>query len=64
MRLKHNDDIAEHLALDFTIDDVVLGKRICKELKENGKQIMINEENKLEYIQLYSDFLLNKRINK
>lgn len=38
----------------------VFGSNIFHELKPNGDDIMVNQENKQEFVDLYADFLLNK----
>jgi len=37
---------------------------ITTELKEGGANILVNQENKQEYVDLYADFLLNKCVQK
>lgn len=50
------DEPVEDLMLDFTVDIEEGGQFYSKELKENGSEINITEENKLEYIQLRLDY--------
>ncbi|UYV60364.1 UBE3A [Cordylochernes scorpioides] len=42
----------------------IFGTVLTHELKEGGKDILVNQHNKHEYVELYSDFLLNKSIEK
>merc|ERR1719283_173561 len=37
---------------------------ITTDLKEGGADILVNQENKREYVDLYADFLLNKNVEK
>ena len=37
---------------------------ITMDLKEGGSNILVNQSNKTEYVELYSDFLLNKSVEK
>ncbi|XP_077293912.1 ubiquitin protein ligase E3A isoform X2 [Arctopsyche grandis] len=62
--------------LEYTEDDVedvymqtfricyqdVFGNNIFHELKENGDQIYVTQNNKQEFVDLYADFLLNKSV--
>ncbi|XP_052738018.1 ubiquitin-protein ligase E3A isoform X2 [Bicyclus anynana] len=40
----------------------VFGNNIFHDLKENGDDIFVTQENKREFIDLYADFLLNKSV--
>lgn len=42
----------------------VFGNVIPYELKENGCTVFVTQENKREFVDLYTDFLLNKSIEK
>ncbi|KAK3611418.1 hypothetical protein CHS0354_034865 [Potamilus streckersoni] len=42
----------------------VFGNTLTHELKENGSQIPVTQQNKQDFVRLYADFLLNKSINK
>ncbi|XP_055907876.1 ubiquitin-protein ligase E3A isoform X2 [Eupeodes corollae] len=42
----------------------VFGETVEHELKANGDTIAVNQENKQEFVDLYSDFLLNKSIDR
>ncbi|XP_055855147.1 ubiquitin-protein ligase E3A isoform X2 [Episyrphus balteatus] len=42
----------------------VFGETVEHELKANGDDIAVNQENKQEFVDLYSDFLLNKSIER
>ncbi|KAL4475212.1 hypothetical protein ABPG72_018869 [Tetrahymena utriculariae] len=56
MNLKHTKDNVEDYGLTFSIDDIYNG---AVELKENGSQIAVTNENKYEYISLYAQYKLN-----
>jgi len=42
----------------------LFGSVITAELKDGGSEIMVNQENKKEYVTLYADFLLNTCVEK
>ncbi|XP_055378771.1 ubiquitin-protein ligase E3A [Condylostylus longicornis] len=42
----------------------VFGNLVEHELKEGGADILVNQENKLEFIELYADYLLNTSIDR
>lgn len=42
----------------------IFGESVEHELKPNGDDITVNQENKQEFVDLYSDFLLNKSIER
>lgn len=42
----------------------VFGTVINHDLKENGDQISVTQENKSEFVNMYADFLLNKAVDK
>lgn len=42
----------------------LFGSMITTDLKEGGADILVNQENKREYVDLYADFLLNKSVEK
>lgn len=42
----------------------MFGTAIFHELKPNGDNILVNQDNKQEFVDLYSDFLLNQSIEK
>jgi hypothetical protein len=47
------------LDLNFTISEESYGTTKEIELKPDGRNILVNEQNKLEYIILYSDYKIN-----
>ncbi|XP_076343706.1 ubiquitin-protein ligase E3A-like isoform X2 [Tachypleus tridentatus] len=42
----------------------VFGTLLTHDLKDNGEEILVNQENKQEFVEIYSDFLLNKAVEK
>ena len=59
------DDMEEVFMQPFQINYTDLfGSVITAELKEGGSEIMVNQENKKEYVTLYADFLLNTCVEK
>lgn len=42
----------------------VFGTTVLAELKENGAQIDVTKENREEYVELYTDYLLNKSVQR
>lgn len=42
----------------------IFGDTIFHELKPDGDKILVNQENKHEFVELYADYLLNKHIQK
>ena len=59
------DDMEEVFMQPFQISYTDLfGSVITAELKEGGSEIMVNQENKKEYVTLYADFLLNTCVEK
>ncbi|EGR33486.1 ubiquitin protein ligase, putative [Ichthyophthirius multifiliis] len=56
MKLKHTQDDVSQYGLTFSIDDEYNGK---VELKQDGSNIIVNNENKYEYISLYAQYKLN-----
>lgn len=52
--------LEEALGVNFTIEMEVYGEKIEIELKEGGKNIMVNMQNKEEYVELYIEYIFNK----
>lgn len=53
----------EDLGLNFSVDTNEFGETRTVELKPNGRDIPVTNDNKIEYIHLLADFKLNKQIN-
>ena len=60
--LKNTDDenLEEKLDIDFTVVDDKFGEKLVIPLKKNGENIMVDINNKDEYIKLYLDWYFNK----
>ena len=56
------EDLEDKLDSNFTVITENNGDKIVLPLIENGENIMINNENKKEYIDLYIDWYFNKSI--
>lgn len=53
----------EHdLYMTFVYEYEVFGENRVEELKENGSQIFVNQQNKNEYVEILVDFIFNKSI--
>jgi ubiquitin-protein ligase E3 C len=63
MFLRYYEGDAEDLALNFTIMDDEFGSSIERELVPNGKNIAVNNKNKLQYIYRVAHYRLNTQIN-
>jgi len=62
--LKNYDGNVEDLGLDFTIVNSEIGQTELMELKPNGRNISVTDENRIEYIHLVANYKLNRQINK
>jgi ubiquitin-protein ligase E3 C len=60
--LKTYDGDVASLDLDFTVINDVLGESKIEELKPNGREVAVSNENRIEYIHLMADYRLNKQI--
>jgi hypothetical protein len=52
------------MELYFVVDYELLGEVKTHELKENGTAIAVNEENKVEYIELLVEWRFNRGIEQ
>ncbi|CAF0934306.1 unnamed protein product [Adineta steineri] len=62
--LKNYDGNVEDLGLDFTIVNSEIGQTQVIELKPNGRNIAVTDENRIEYIHLVANYKLNKQITE
>lgn len=60
--LKNYQNNAADLNLDFTISNNDLGEHEIIQLKPNGSQLPVTNDNKIEYVHLVADYRLNKQI--
>jgi ubiquitin-protein ligase E3 A len=58
-----NPKLEEELDSNFTVIDDKFGEKIEIPLKPGGDKIMINNSNKEEYVELYTDWYFNKSID-
>ncbi|XP_043268036.1 ubiquitin-protein ligase E3A [Venturia canescens] len=59
------DDMAETFMQTFRVGyKDVFGTVLFHELRENGDEIYVNQENKEEFAELYADFLLNGSVER
>ena len=59
-----NPKLEEELDSNFTVVDDKFGEKIEVPLKPGGEKIMINNFNKSEYVELYTDWFFNKSIDE
>jgi hypothetical protein len=52
------------LELDFTVDNEIFGELKSHDLKPGGADIKVTEENKLEYIQLMTEWRFNRGVQE
>lgn len=62
MYVKNYEGDVTELSLDFTVTEESLGKRHIIELRPGGKDTMVTNENKLQYIHAMADYKLNRQI--
>ena len=55
-------NLKEELETDFTVIDDKFGEKLVIPLKYNGENIMVDLDNKEEYVELYLDWYFNKSI--
>ncbi|XP_074030404.1 HECT and RLD domain containing E3 ubiquitin ligase 4 isoform X3 [Leptinotarsa decemlineata] len=59
-----NDDFQEVFDLTFEISRDVFGEIVTIPLKENGKNIAVNQENKQEYVDLYVNYIFHESVKQ
>jgi ubiquitin-protein ligase E3 C len=59
--LKQMPDVSD-MGLDFTVVNNDLGKTHIEELKPGGRDIVVSNSNKIEYIHLMSNYKLNRQV--
>ncbi|XP_071088555.1 ubiquitin-protein ligase E3A-like [Haliotis cracherodii] len=60
-----DEDIADVFMQTFRIGHSdVFGSILSHDLKENGNEIFVTQQNKQEFVDLYADFILNKSIER
>ena len=63
LKTNNSPNLKEELDTNFTVIDDKFGEKLVIPLKPNGENIMIDSENKDEYVDLYVDWFFNKSIN-
>ncbi|XP_045553458.1 ubiquitin-protein ligase E3A isoform X3 [Salmo salar] len=63
--LDYEGDVEEDMMITFQISQTDLfGEPITYDLKENGDQIPVGEDNRKEFVSLYGDYILNKSVER
>ncbi|XP_055608814.1 probable E3 ubiquitin-protein ligase HERC4 isoform X2 [Uranotaenia lowii] len=63
--LDYNEpDLEEVFGLTFSTTRDFFGEMQTIELKPGGERIAVNQENKQEFVQMYTDYVLNKSVEK
>lgn len=59
-----DNDFEDVFSLTFSVTQEVFGESRVIELKPNGNEIAVTQENKNEFVDLYIDYILNKSVEK
>ncbi|ORY12237.1 hypothetical protein BCR34DRAFT_600795 [Clohesyomyces aquaticus] len=59
-----NNDITDALELTFSTEDERFGETVSIELKPGGEQIEVTNENKKEYVDLITEWRIQKRVEE
>ncbi|KAF2004832.1 HECT-domain-containing protein [Amniculicola lignicola CBS 123094] len=59
-----NNDITDALELTFSTDDERFGETVSIELKPGGEEIEVTNENKKEYVDLITEWRIQKRVEE
>ncbi|XP_028777115.1 E3 ubiquitin-protein ligase UPL7 [Neltuma alba] len=62
MYVKHYDGDVKEFSLDFTVTEESFGKWNVVELRSGGKEMLVTNENKMQYIHAMADYKLNQQI--
>ncbi|XP_024909902.1 ubiquitin-protein ligase E3A-like [Cynoglossus semilaevis] len=63
--LDYTDNVEEDMALTFQISQTDLfGNPVLYDLKEEGDQIPVTNENRQEFVDLYTEYILNKSVER
>ncbi|ERL88860.1 hypothetical protein D910_06242 [Dendroctonus ponderosae] len=57
-----NDDLQDIFCLSFDINRDIWGEIVTVELKPNGSNIPVTQDNKQEYVTLYVDYIFRKSV--
>ncbi|CAK9439645.1 uncharacterized protein LODBEIA_P37450 [Lodderomyces beijingensis] len=59
-----DNDITDVLDLTFSAEEESFGERVEVDLKQNGRDIEVTEENKHEYVELITEWRISKRVQE
>ena len=59
-----DNDITDILDLTFSTEEEKFGERVEVDLKPNGKDIEVTEDNKQEYVELITEWRISKRVEE
>ncbi|KAK9238996.1 hypothetical protein V1525DRAFT_69628 [Lipomyces kononenkoae] len=59
-----DNDITDVLELTFSTEDDRFGELVTVDLKEDGRNIPVNNENKREYVELITEWRISKRVEE
>ncbi|XP_076004731.1 ubiquitin-protein ligase E3A isoform X2 [Genypterus blacodes] len=63
--LEYNSNVEEDMVITFQISYTDLfGSPVSYDLKEEGEEIPVTEENRQEFVDLYADYILNKSVER
>ncbi|KAK5931263.1 hypothetical protein CgunFtcFv8_027425 [Champsocephalus gunnari] len=62
---EYGGDVEKDMMLTFQISHMDLfGSPILYDLKEDGEEIPVTQENRQEFVEMYSDYILNKSVER
>lgn len=59
-----NNDIDGILDLTFSVEDDLFGKIVTVDLKPNGREIPVTNDNKREYVELVTEWKISRRVEE
>jgi E3 ubiquitin-protein ligase NEDD4 len=59
-----NNDIEDILELTFSVEDDQFGEIVTVDLKPNGRNIAVTNENKREYVELVTEWKISRRVEE
>lgn len=59
-----NNDIEDILELTFSVEDDQFGEIVTVDLKEDGRNIPVTNENKREYVELVTEWKISRRVEE
>lgn len=59
-----NNDIEDILELTFSVEDDQFGEIVTVDLKPNGRDIPVTNENKREYVELVTEWKISRRVEE